>query len=115
MSVYKILLPAEWARLKDDGSFSGSPFDHATGYIHLSTREQVVGTAARRFADQGALVLVEVDARTFGDQLRWEMMPNGGPYPHLYGPLTLHAVVAVHEVPGAAAIDGSLTEADSSS
>jgi uncharacterized protein (DUF952 family) len=51
---------------------------------------------------------VEVDARALDDQLRWEMMPNGGPYPHLYGPLTLGAVVAVHQVPGAAAIEATL-------
>ncbi|MEV6600953.1 DUF952 domain-containing protein [Actinoplanes sp. NPDC051346] len=112
MSVYKILLPAEWARFKAGGRFDGSPFDRASGYIHLSTREQVAGTAARRFADEDSLVLAEVDERAFADQLRWEMMPNGGPYPHLYGPLTLGAVVAVHEVPGAAAIEASLTEAD---
>jgi uncharacterized protein (DUF952 family) len=112
VSVYKILLPAEWTAFKASGRFDGSPFDRTAGYIHLSTREQVAGTAARRFADQELLVLVEVNARAFGDQLRWEMMPNGGPYPHLYGYLTLGAVLAIHQVPGAAAVEASLTEAD---
>ncbi|XVU28744.1 DUF952 domain-containing protein [Actinoplanes sp. CA-054009] len=112
MPVYKILLPAEWDHFEAEGRFDGSPFDLASGYIHLSTHEQVVGTATRRFAGEGSLVLVEVDVRAFGDQLRWEMMPNGGPYPHLYGPLTPGAVVAVHQLPGAAAIAACLPAAD---
>ncbi|MGW4464714.1 DUF952 domain-containing protein [Micromonospora sp. NPDC004704] len=114
MSVYKILLPAEWATLQGSGRFDGSPFDRASGYIHLSTREQVAGTAERRFAEEALLVLVEVDASAFGDRLRWEMMPNGGPYPHLYEDLTLGAVVAVHRVPGAAAVEKCLCAADPS-
>jgi uncharacterized protein (DUF952 family) len=112
--IYKILLPAEWAQFQAAGRFDGSPFDRTSGYIHLSTREQVAGTATRRFADEGSLVLLAVDPHPIGDQLRWEMMPTGGPYPHLYGCLTIDAVVAVHLVPGAAAVEETLTRAEPS-
>lgn len=108
MSVYKILLPAEWASFEADGHFDGSPFDRESGYLHFSTREQVVGTATRRFADEASLVLVEIDVSGFGNALRWEMMPNGGPYPHLYGSLTSDAIISVHQVAGAAAIEAIL-------
>ncbi|OJF11289.1 DUF952 domain-containing protein [Couchioplanes caeruleus] len=111
MLVYKILLSGEWSRFQASGSFDGSPFDRSSGYIHLSTREQVAGTAERRFADEGALVLLGVEADAFGDKLRWEMMPNGGPYPHLYDCLTLDDVVAVHHAPDAAAVEETLSQA----
>ncbi|MFC3382617.1 DUF952 domain-containing protein [Couchioplanes azureus] len=112
--IYKILLPSEWAQFRSSGRFDGSPFDRTSGYLHLSTRAQVVSTATRRFADEESLVVLAIDARAYGDQLRWEMMPNGGPYPHLYGSLTLGAVVAVHQVPGAAAVEATLTRAEAS-
>jgi uncharacterized protein (DUF952 family) len=107
--VYKILLPAEWARFEASGRFDGSPLDQAGGFIHLSGREQVAGTAARLFADAGALVLVVFDADAFGDQLRWEDTPDGGRYPHLYGSLTRDAIVAVHHIPDATAVEAALT------
>ena len=112
MLIYKILLPAEWAQFQTAGRFDGSPFDRTSGYIHLSTREQVAGTATRRFADEGPLVVLAVDAHALGDQLRWETVPNGGLYPHLYGSLNVSTVVAVHQVPGAAAVEETLTRAE---
>jgi uncharacterized protein (DUF952 family) len=110
--IFKILLPAEWVQFEADGRFDGSPFDRTSGYVHLSTREQVVSTAERRFADAGPLVVVAVDPDAFGELLRWEMMPNGGPYPHLYGWLPIDAVVAVYHVAEAAAVEATLTQSD---
>lgn len=112
MHLFKILLPAEWEQFEADGRLDGSPFDHASGYIHLSTREQVVGTAGRRFGDAGPLAVVAVDADAFGEQMRWEMMPNGGPYPHLYGSLPIDTVIAVYHVAGAAAVEAAVSQLD---
>jgi uncharacterized protein (DUF952 family) len=110
--IFKILLPAEWAQFEADGYFDGSPFDRTSGYIHLSTREQVVGTAERRFADAGPLVVVAIDPDAFVELIRWEMMPNGGPYPHLYGRLPITAVLAVYHVTEAATVEAALTRSD---
>ena len=106
--LYKILLPEEWAELDASGRFDGSPFDRESGYVHLCTRAQVVAVAGRRFAGAGPLMLVAVRADAFGERLRWEMMPDGGPYPHLDGPLTADAVVGLYRVEGAEAVDAML-------
>jgi uncharacterized protein (DUF952 family) len=112
MLIYKILLPAEWSRLQADGQLDGSPFDHSSGFIHFSGRDQLAGTAARFFADDPELVVLAVEADGFGDALRWETASDGGSFPHLYGTLPRTAVVEVHHVAGAAAVEHTLAEGD---
>ncbi|GAA4258698.1 DUF952 domain-containing protein [Dactylosporangium darangshiense] len=104
MPIYKILLPAQWDAFQAAGVFEGSPLDLADGYVHLSTGEQVSGTAARYFAGEPDLVVLAVDAEALGERLRWEESPRGGTFPHLYAPLPMSAVLAVHRFPGAAAV-----------
>jgi uncharacterized protein (DUF952 family) len=106
--IYKILLPAEWDAFEAAGSFDGSPFDRESGFIHLSSREQVAETARRVFADEPALVIAAVDGDLVGDTLRWEDAPGRGRFPHVYGTLRRDAVVAVYRVAGAAGVDGAL-------
>ncbi len=91
--VFKILTPeqrAQWAR---EGVFSGAPIDQADGYIHFSAAHQVEETAAKHFKDAGDLVLVAVAADRLGASLRWEPSRGGDLFPHLYGPLSLDAVL----------------------
>ena len=110
MLIYKILLPEEWAAFRAAGHFDGSPFDHSSGYLHCSTRAQVATTATRVFADAPELVIVALDPDRLTD-VRWEDTPNRGVFPHVYAPLPLTAVAAVHHVTGAAAVDDTLPTA----
>ena len=52
-TIYKICDTALWREAERAGAFAGAPVDHADGYIHFSTAEQVRETAARHFAGQG--------------------------------------------------------------
>ncbi len=105
MLIYKILLPSEWAEFEAAGRFDGSPFDRSSGFIHCSSREQVSATAQRVFGDEPQLVIVAVDAQAVSRSLSWEAAPEGGPYPHVYAPLPLNAVVATYHAAGAPAVD----------
>lgn len=105
MLIYKILLPAEWAEFEAAGRFDGSPFDHSSGFIHCSSREQIGETALRFFGDTPALVVVALDAQVLGEDVRWEEAPDGDLFPHVYAPVPLSAVVAVHQVAGASSVD----------
>lgn len=107
MPIYKILLPSEWAEFEAAGRFDGSPFDASSGFVHCSSREQVPATARRFFADAGPLVVVALDESRLG-AVRWEVASDGGAFPHVYGPLTRAAVVAVHDVPGPDDVDAVL-------
>lgn len=106
--IYKILLPPEWAQFEADGRFDGSPFDHRSGFIHCSSREQVGATAMRVFANEPALVVVVLDAELLGPHVRWEGAPGGEDFPHVYASVPLDAVVAVHRVAGAALVGPAL-------
>ncbi len=106
--IYKILLPTQWAEFEATGRFDGSPFDRSSGFVHCSSREQVGGTAMRVFEQEPALVVIALDTQILGKSVRWEQASHGGLYPHVYAPLPLSAVVAVHQVAGASSVDDVL-------
>jgi uncharacterized protein (DUF952 family) len=93
MLVYKIFRRSEWNAFRAAGATEGAPADLRDGFIHLSTSEQVAGTAARHFAEESDLVLVAVDADRLGADLRWEPARGGALFPHLYRALRLSDVV----------------------
>ena len=68
------------------------------GFIHCSTREQVLGTAARFYAGRTGLVLLCVDAERLTDSVRYEAA-HGDSFPHCYGPIPLAAIPAVIDFP----------------
>ena len=90
---YKILTAAELAEL-EAGTFQGAAVDRADGYVHLSTASQLAETVDRHFAGQSDLAIAAVDLEALGDAIRWEESRGGQSFPHLYGALTLDAVIA---------------------
>jgi uncharacterized protein (DUF952 family) len=108
--IYKILLPTEWAEFESTGRFDGSPFDHSSGFIHFSSREQVGATAVRVFGQEPLLVVVAVDAHMLGECVRWEAASSGELFPHVYAALPFSAVVAVHRVAGASCVNEALPQ-----
>lgn len=97
--IYKICRADEWREAERAGSFRGAAIDLTDGYIHFSTGEQVVETAARHFAGKGDLVLVAVAAAALGPALKWEPSRDGALFPHLYGALMPDAVLWVKPLP----------------
>jgi uncharacterized protein (DUF952 family) len=97
--IYHMCRRAEWERAVLGGVYPGSSQDVADGFMHFSTAEQIVESAARHRAGQDGLVLLAVEEERLGEVLRWERSRGGALFPHLYGPLPLDAVVAVHDLP----------------
>ncbi|MBO6717683.1 MAG: DUF952 domain-containing protein [Rhizobiaceae bacterium] len=97
--IYKICPTEMWRQAEAAGSFDGAPIDHADGFIHFSTAEQVVETAARHFAGQDGLLLIAVDEAMLGSPLKYEPSRGGALFPHLYSPLALSAVVWAKPLP----------------
>ncbi|WP_430332193.1 DUF952 domain-containing protein [Rhodococcus sp. ACT016] len=90
----------EWAIAQRDGQRVPDGFA-ADGFVHLSTPEQVHLPANRLFAGRRDLVLLRLDPRSLGAEVRWEPGVPSDPasmlFPHLYGPLPAAAVVEVTE------------------
>jgi uncharacterized protein (DUF952 family) len=93
--VYKIMSSTESEQMRRDGLFRGSPADVADGYIHLSCGSQLAATLDKHFNGVSGLVLAAVDLSRIGDAVRWEPSRGGQLFPHIYGALTMDAVIFV--------------------
>jgi uncharacterized protein (DUF952 family) len=93
---FKIFTAEQWAKFEARGVFLGAPIDLADGYIHMSTADQVEETLAKHFTGQVGLVVAEIDLSGFGDALKWEASRGGALFPHLYAPLPIETVMALH-------------------
>lgn len=101
---YKLVDRTEWEAARDAGAYAGSVVDLLDGYIHLSGADQLAETARRHYAGRADLMLVAVDLRPLGDDLKWEASRGGALFPHLYAPLPVAA--AIEERPLSVDADG---------
>jgi len=93
MLIFKILRQAEWDQFQKDAHFEGAPIDLKDGYIHFSTAEQALETAAKHFAGVTGLWLLALESDSFGAALKWEPSRGGALFPHLYDTLKMTDVI----------------------
>lgn len=68
------------------------------GFVHCSTRDQVVKVADTRFRGQKGLVLLCIDTDKVTAEIRYENLEGGRElFPHIYGEINADAVVQVAE------------------
>lgn len=97
--IYHICLRTDWDAGQNDDVYNAPAGDRVDGFLHFSNGEQIVESAAKHRSGQAGLVLIEADSAVLGDALRWEVSRNDALFPHLYGPIPLDAVIAVHDLP----------------
>jgi uncharacterized protein (DUF952 family) len=101
--IFHITDAATWADSQQRGSHTGSTrgVDLAEeGYIHCSTAEQWRGVLERFYGDDADLLLLHVDEQRLSAPLVYEQLPGmPEPFPHVYGPINLDAVVNVERLP----------------
>ena len=94
-TIFHITKRGEWERAEREGSYR-TPTLTSEGFIHCSRSDQVVRTANRLFRGQTGLVLLEIDTRQVGAEIRYENCEGGQEvFPHIYGALDLGSVVRV--------------------
>jgi uncharacterized protein (DUF952 family) len=99
MAIYHITSLSAWQQAQAAGQYTADSLA-SQGFIHCSTREQVLATAGRFYAGQDGLVLLCIDAQRIAVPLRYENLEGGEAlFPHIYGPLELAAVEAVLPFP----------------
>jgi uncharacterized protein (DUF952 family) len=91
--IYHLARSAGWREAERTGTYRGTDEDRADGFLHFSTAEQVVESAAKHRKGETGLILVAADADSLGDALRWEPARGGALFPHLYGALPLVSVL----------------------
>lgn len=87
---------ADWERAQACGSLRPESL-HSVGFVHLSTPQQVHLPANRLYFGRTDLVVLTVDPAKLADPVRFEPGVPSDPesmlFPHLYGPLPVHAVI----------------------
>ena len=96
--VLHITTAAAWAAAEREGVYRTPTLD-TEGFIHLSDPDQVTEVADFLYRGHTDLVLLCVNPDRLAAELRYEALTTDEPFPHLYGPLNLGAVVRVVSFP----------------
>ncbi len=94
--IYHITLPEEWEKAVEQGYHTAASIA-TEGFIHCSEAVQVERSLNRFFAGRPRVLLLTIDPERLTSELRYEPA-HGELFPHIYGPLSLDAVVDVSAI-----------------
>ena len=108
--IFHIAVHADWEAARRSGNYA-PPSLEMDGFIHCSTRAQIIDTANLFYRGRTDLTLLSIDESLLTPPLRYEApaSPNdargASRFPHIYGSLNLEAVTSADQFPCSA--DGS--------
>ena len=86
--VYRLATGAEWAEAQKIGRVPLRSIDEKDGYIHLSSRDQLLETARLHFAGENDLLALEIPLHPIASHVKFELAPKRGEaFPHLFASL----------------------------
>jgi uncharacterized protein (DUF952 family) len=96
--LYHIALPADWDDALKAGTYTTSTRGVTLAeerFVHCSRRHQVEATANRFYGDVDEVVLLTIDEAALDVAVVDEdLYGTGESFPHVYGPISVTAVVA---------------------
>jgi len=104
--IFHITTQMAWDDAKNSGEYRAASL-LTEGFIHCSTLAQVLPVANNFYKEQDGLVLLTIESTLLSSDLKWEApsggtpppgVPEGDPFPHIYGPINLDAVVNISEL-----------------
>ncbi|MEM6763284.1 MAG: DUF952 domain-containing protein [Bacteroidota bacterium] len=93
--IYHLTSHSQWLEALNKGIYLHESLK-LEGFIHCSTKEQLIPTATLHFKGETELVILEIVEKRVKDILKWEESREGDLFPHLYGKLSLTAVENTH-------------------
>lgn len=107
--IYHITSLAEWEQAQSAGFYT-APSLELEGFIHNSSRDQILKVANAFYRGQDSLVILCIDEARLNSKLVWEAPVHPNPdtdmavkeaeqFAHIYGTLGLQAVVNVVTFP----------------
>jgi uncharacterized protein (DUF952 family) len=95
MIIYHIANNTDWELAEKAGSYHCESLD-TEGFIHLSTKSQLMESLNIYFKDREDIKILEIETDKIEGDLKWEHSPSRNEdFPHLYNNLNLSAVIAV--------------------
>jgi uncharacterized protein (DUF952 family) len=104
--IYHLTTRRAWREAQERGDYRAESLERE-GFVHCSTRTQVLPVAEKYYQGQHSLLLLEIDPSLLSSEMRWEPpsggtpppgVPEGELFPHVYGPINLDAVVKVYDL-----------------
>jgi len=101
--IFHITPRTAWDEAQQRGDYRAESLA-TEGFIHCSTISQVLPVAESFYKSQNGLVLLVIEPTLLSSDLIWEPpsggsppsgVPEGDPFPHIYGSINLDAVVKV--------------------
>ncbi len=89
--IFHITQSTVWEEAKSTGIYCGDTLD-SEGFIHCSTRSQIVEVANRLFKNQHNLKLLCIIPSKVKPEIRYEAVEGEEIFPHIYGALNIDAV-----------------------
>ena len=86
--LYRVIPEEGWPETLRCGEVPLCGADQRDGFVHLSTEDTVLQTAALYFTPEESPIVLEISSDGLGDALRWEEVESrdGERFPHLYAP-----------------------------
>ena len=104
--IYHLTSRPAWREAQERGEYRAESLE-SEGFIHCSTRTQVLPVAEKYYKGQADMILFTIDPALLSSELRWEPPSGGAPppgvpegdlFPHIYGPINLEAVLKVYDL-----------------
>ena len=93
--IYHITSESAWEAALATGSYRATSLE-TEGFIHCSDAGQVKGVLNRYFEGMDNLLQLVIDTDLLKHPLKYEISETlEEPFPHIYGPLNVDAVIAV--------------------
>lgn len=101
--IFHITSRKAWEAAQERGDYRAESLA-TEGFIHCSTLSQVLPVAENFYKGQRGLALLAIDPTLLSSDLKWEPpsggsplpgVPQGDPFPHIYGPINVDAVAQV--------------------
>ena len=93
MDIFHITRQVDWDRAIQDRSYRADTLE-TQGFIHCSTKEQIIQTANTYYHAKTGLILLCINSNEVRSEIRFENLEGGDTmFPHIYGPLNLEAVI----------------------
>ncbi len=107
--IYHITSRDEWEKAKEKGAYT-APSLETEGFIHNSSRAQILNVANTFYRGNDDLVILCIDDTQFGSELVWEVPAHPDPdrapremdtelFAHVYGEIPVKVVVNIIDFP----------------
>lgn len=96
--LFHLTTKENWDNYKKNGRYEPESLE-SEGFIHCSSGSQIKETANRIFAGKDQILLLVLDASMVREDIKYEKdEETGEKFPHIYGPLSVNAVIDKIEI-----------------